>query len=167
MQQVRVTDLKDLGFLDNLPNLRAAYLAGPGDLDLAALRAVPVETLELKLRSVDLTPLAGHAELRSLTLISKDSVDLAPLRAIPHLWALDVSAASVADIDVIAELPRLRYLEARQDQWYELWQRDDLPPFSAVGVHPGPPRRDWPGRACWKTVQGRPPQRHTGRYTTG
>ncbi|WP_067823281.1 SMI1/KNR4 family protein [Actinomadura kijaniata] len=164
VQDLRVTGVEDLGFLKALPNVRRAVLSGPGRPDLAPLRALPVEVLELALESVDLAPLADHAELRSLTVASGTPVDLAPLRTAPRLWALDVSSATV-DLATIADLSGLRHLVVTRDQWRELWHRDDLPPLAVVGVRPEPPRGEWPPRTGWTSVTGCPPLRRTGEWS--
>ncbi|MFB4313504.1 SMI1/KNR4 family protein [Actinomadura sp. 21ATH] len=161
-QKFRTAGAEDLAFLAAVPTLRSADLSGPGGPDLAPLSALPVEFLALDFASVDPAPLAGHAALRSLSITSGSPVDLAPLRTVPHLWALDVAAAPVTDLSVIADLPGLRYLEVTRAQWDELCHRDDLPPFTAVGVHPGPPEREWPLGTAWTTVRGFPPHRCTG-----
>ncbi|MEW2355829.1 SMI1/KNR4 family protein [Spirillospora sp. NPDC029432] len=160
-QEYRATDVEDLAYLAAVPTLRSADLSGPGGPDLTPLSALPVEFLALDFETVDPSPLAGHPELRSLAITSRTPVDLAPLRTVPHLWALNVAAAPVPDLSVIADLPALRYLEVTRAQWDELCHRDDLPPFTAVGIHPDPPEREWPLNIPWTTVHGDPPHRYT------
>ncbi|MFC5827633.1 hypothetical protein [Nonomuraea insulae] len=53
-----------------------------------------MEYLELDVESPGLTAPARNRELCSLSV----TCVLAPLRTAPNLWALDIAAASVADI---------------------------------------------------------------------
>lgn len=156
VQKARVSDVGDLAFLAALPNVRSLTLSGAGSPDLSPLRERQVEYLELDLASVDLAPLTGHPELRSLSVASAQPVDLAPLRAVPHLWALDIANASVADLTAVTGIEGLRFLELTQDQWLEL--RDDLPSLAIVGIHPHQPERNWPVRTRWETELGEPPR---------
>ncbi|MFI6457799.1 hypothetical protein ACIBF6_40355 [Streptosporangium amethystogenes] len=127
--------------------------------DCAFLAAVPdVCSLALSSKSPpDLTVSARSRELRSLSVTCARPVEPAPLRTVPNLWALDIAAASVADIATVTELKGLRYLEVTQDQWRELSGLDDLPPLAVVGTHPHRPERDWPVSTAWVTIYDEPP----------
>ncbi|MFD0851198.1 SMI1/KNR4 family protein [Actinomadura adrarensis] len=157
VQDVRVTEVEDCAFLDVLPEVLSLVLSSKGSADLTVLGDRPLEHLELDMETVDLTAPTRNRELRSLSVTSARPVELAPLRALPHLWALDVAAAPVADLATLAELKGLRYLEVTQDQWRELSQLDDLPPFAVVGIHPDRPEREFPGGTAWETTYAEPP----------
>ncbi|MEV0380555.1 SMI1/KNR4 family protein [Nonomuraea sp. NPDC050643] len=156
VQEVRVTDVEDCAFLAAVPDVRSLALSSKGSPDLTPLGGLPVEYLELDGESLDLTAPARNRELRSLSVTCARPVELAPLRSAPHLWALDIAAATVADIATVTELKGLRYLEVTQDQWRELSQLDDLPPLAVIGIHPHRPERDWPLSTAWVTVDEPP-----------
>ncbi|NBE93045.1 MULTISPECIES: SMI1/KNR4 family protein [unclassified Nonomuraea] len=157
VQEVRVVDVEDCAFLAVVPEVCSLALSSKGSPDLTPLGGLPVEYLELDVEWVDLTVLARNRELRSLSVTCARPVELAPLRTVPNLWALDIAAASVADIATVTELKGLRYLEATQDQWRELSELGDLPSLAVVGVHPHRPERDWPVSTAWVTTYGEPP----------
>ncbi|MET7336024.1 SMI1/KNR4 family protein [Nonomuraea sp. NPDC005650] len=157
VQEVRVVDVEDCAFLAAVPDVCSLALSSKGSPDLTPLGGRSVEYLELDVDSPDLAAPARNRELRSLSVTCARPVELAPLRTMPNLWALDIAAASVADIATVTELKGLRYLEVTQDQWRELSELDDLPPLAVVGIHPHRPERDWPLSTDWVTVYDEPP----------
>ncbi|WP_433180521.1 SMI1/KNR4 family protein [Actinoallomurus sp. CA-150999] len=157
VQEVRVSAVEDCAFLAAVPDVCSLVLSSKGSPDLTPLGDRPVEYLELDVESADLTAPARNRELRSLSVTCARPVELAPLRAVPNLWALDIAAASVADIATVTELNGLRYLEVTQEQWRELSELGGLPPLAVVGVHPHRPERDRPVPTSWVTTDGKPP----------
>jgi hypothetical protein len=124
----------DLVALHNAPMLRDVRLTCQ-DPDLSPLLDLPVENLALTVDTVDLTPLAGHPTLRTVTLATTEPVHVAPLGTLPMLNGLHLAEAVVADLDGLAALRTLRYLMLSADQWQELRRRTDrLPPLAAAGL---------------------------------
>ncbi|MDL4773645.1 SMI1/KNR4 family protein [Actinomadura xylanilytica] len=159
VQKISATGLDDLGFVREMPALRAVELSAPAEVDLAPLLGVPLEILTLEAPSIDLRPLTGRRSLRSLTLFSQTAVDLAPLREFPGLWALDISSAPVENIRAIADLESLSYLCLRLDQWDEL---DGLE-VDVLAIKEST-RLD-AGRTAWKTsLLDAPPRTYAGSY---
>ncbi|MGW3568463.1 TPR end-of-group domain-containing protein [Streptomyces sp. NPDC000941] len=136
----------DLAAVRNAPLLREARLLC-GSADLAPLSDVPVRTLDLDLRALDLSPLAGHATLRTLTLKAPHAVDLTPLLTAGQLNGLDLAQATVRDITVLGGLRRLRHLSLSYEQWQELWAEGVTPPELTVAIldgdHSPSTRADW------------------------
>nr|BFE64026.1 hypothetical protein GCM10020063_085520 [Dactylosporangium thailandense] len=102
-----------------LHRLRRLWCSGP--LDLGPVRDLPVENLRVNGGS-SLAPLAGHPTLRSLA-VSRGAVPvtLAPLRDVPNLHGLALAdAAAVADLETVAELSGLWYLELSFEQWQRI-----------------------------------------------
>nr|BFD93877.1 hypothetical protein KitaXyl93_52370 [Kitasatospora sp. Xyl93] len=135
LQALHVNDAAgsvDLSPLAAAPLLRRLHLNRSVTADLTPLRELPVESLRVTLAGGDLTPLAGHRELRALELATPadgDAVplDLAALRTVPNLRALDLSGAAVRDLTVLADLPELRYLALDGRQWARLSAADRIP----------------------------------------
>lgn len=133
----------DLEMLRDAPMLRE-LLVHSTVCDLAPLRDLPLESLQLKTARTDLTPLAGHPTLRVIALETTlaEPIDLAPLRTMPAIDGLDLSKAGVTGLDAIAELDGLRYLALNPDQWRELHERigglHRLPPLAAAHIAPAP-----------------------------
>jgi cell wall assembly regulator SMI1 len=102
-----------------LHRLRRLWSSGP--IELGQLRDLPVEDLAVGGDS-SLAPLAGHPALRSLTVwFGATPTTLAPLREVPNLHGLALDrAAAVADLETVAELSNLMYLELSFEQWQEL-----------------------------------------------
>ncbi|NUP44865.1 MAG: tetratricopeptide repeat protein [Streptomyces sp.] len=136
----------DLTAVRNAPLLREARLLC-GSADLTPLNDVPVRTLDLDLRALDLSPLAGHPTLRTLTLKAPHAVDLTPLLTAGHLNGLDLSQATVRDITVLGGLRRLRHLSLSYEQWQQLWAEGVTPPALTVAIldgdHAPSTRADW------------------------
>ncbi|MEU0558225.1 SMI1/KNR4 family protein [Dactylosporangium sp. NPDC006015] len=105
--------------LAGLRHLRRLWSSGP--IDLAPVRHLPVECLQINVGS-SLAPLAGHPTLRTLTLWpGATPVTLAPLRDVPNLHGLALAgAATVTDLETVAELTGLWYLELSFDQWQRI-----------------------------------------------
>lgn len=147
---VRDTSDTDLRPLRGARRLRLVRLHQSTVVDLAPLADVPVESLDLDLEAADLAPLAGHPTLRTLKVRAGQPVSLAPIRGCRRLYGLDLSGASVRDIDMVAELEGLRYLSMRHDQWADLWQRVDAVPLLAAASLAGPrtieQEVEWAGR---------------------
>ncbi|GAB2614558.1 hypothetical protein GCM10027168_53900 [Streptomyces capparidis] len=142
----------DLEPLRGAGRLRRIRLAGGAPPDLAPLRDVPVESLELDLDTVDLGPLDGHPALRAVTVASARPVSVAPLRNCPRLYGLDLSRAAVPDLAAVAGMAGLLYLALRHEQWVELWERTGPPPGLAAAVLAGEPS---PGElARWAALFG-------------
>ncbi|WP_052850225.1 SMI1/KNR4 family protein [Streptomyces avicenniae] len=140
VQTVRLRDERDtdLAPLRGARRLRRMALHQGVPVDLTPLRDIPVEALELGLHAADLAPLAGHPTLRTVKIRDARPVELAPLRECPKVYGLDLSGASVRDIEVVAEMKGLLYLSLRYEQWAELWQRvDGLPGLAAAGLAEG------------------------------
>ncbi|ADI06216.1 hypothetical protein SBI_03095 [Streptomyces bingchenggensis BCW-1] len=139
----------DLAAVRNAPLLRQARLLC-GSADLAPLNDVPVRTLDLDLRALDFSPLAGHATLRTLTLKAPHAVDLTPLLTAGQLNGLDLSQATVRDITVLGGLRRLRHLSLRYEQWQELWAEGVTLPALTVAIldgdHSPSTRAEWLNR---------------------
>ncbi|RAY17146.1 SMI1/KNR4 family protein [Actinomadura craniellae] len=135
----------DLSALAAVPGLRALHLNRPVTADLAPLRGLPLERLRVTLSGGDLAPLDSHPTLRSLSLATAGGpVRISPLRTVPLLHGLDLSGADVADLDTLADLPGLRYLALRPDQWAAFVARP--PALAAVcvkGATPLPAVIDW------------------------
>ncbi|WP_157429485.1 SMI1/KNR4 family protein [Actinomadura oligospora] len=104
------------------PHLRAVELTRCASADLAALRAAPLETLDIEAKTVDLAPLAGHPTLRRVTVAASHPVDLEPLRSLTRLECLDVSRVPDPDLRLVAGLDGLRYLALTFAQWERLWE---------------------------------------------
>jgi hypothetical protein len=77
-----------------------------------------VETLAV-LRATDLGDLTGLTSLRALVLIGYGGRDLGPLASLP-IVALEVEVGAVSDLSVVAQLPRLRILKARNNAIAEI-----------------------------------------------
>ncbi|MCP2170030.1 SMI1/KNR4 family protein [Goodfellowiella coeruleoviolacea] len=138
---VATADEIALDALRAAPELRQIRLSGR-TADLTAVRDTPIEVLELDLDAVDLAPLAGHPTLRLLTITTGDAVDLGPLRTVAHLSGLDLSHATVHDIETVAELNGLRFLCLRHQQWQDLWARTDRRPALVAAGLAGDPAPD-------------------------
>ncbi|HEX4813504.1 MAG TPA: hypothetical protein VFV66_12215 [Nonomuraea sp.] len=76
--------------------------------DLAAVETLPV------LRATDISDLARLTGLRALVLVGYGGRDLKPLAGLP-IVALDVEVSAVCDLTVVAELPELECLCARNN----------------------------------------------------
>ncbi|GAA3779317.1 hypothetical protein GCM10022225_79350 [Plantactinospora mayteni] len=153
----------DLAPLRGAPLLRCVELTGRTQADLSPLRSVPLEILDLDLKTIDLAPLAGHPTLRAVKLTSPHPVDLSPLRSLSRLDALLVRA-SVLDIETIPDLDRLRYLGLRHRQWQELWERADrTPPLDVAGLS-GKVSDDQVAEWVGRFPAAAEAQRHTGRW---
>jgi hypothetical protein len=104
-------------------------------------------TLNLDLRALDLSPLAGHATLRTLKMTAPHAVDLTPLLTAGQLNGLDLSRATVRDMTVLGGLRRLRHLSLRYEQWQELWAQGVTPPALTVAIldgdHSPSTRAEW------------------------
>ncbi|MCP2170031.1 SMI1/KNR4 family protein [Goodfellowiella coeruleoviolacea] len=166
-QVLTVTDggAVDLDPVRRAPNLWQVRLVDCASTDLTPLRELPVEVLDLGVRTVDLAPLAGHPTLRVLVLRGASGVDLAPLRGLPSLFGLDLSGADVHDIAAVADLPGLRQLTLRPDQWRELSARTDrLPALAAADLTGDPSPQEI---VAWLTRLGAADrvQHHVGRLT--
>lgn len=115
------TDLAPLAALHRLRHLQVSYPEATTHPDLSAVRNLPLEVLELSGWPADLTPLAGHPTLRSLTLRDpKGPVDLTPLGKLPslrHLKLTGVPVESLRDGGWLAGLDELRRLELTHEQW--------------------------------------------------
>ncbi|HUR04102.1 MAG TPA: SMI1/KNR4 family protein, partial [Nonomuraea sp.] len=115
------------------PFLRALELSRCPSADLTVLRQAPLETLNLDVKTIDLTLLSGHPTLRALTLATAHPVELGPLRTVPRLDGLDLSRAATVDLRAVAELDGLVYLALRYEQWQKLWAcTDRLPALGAA-----------------------------------
>ncbi|WP_346156657.1 SMI1/KNR4 family protein [Nonomuraea recticatena] len=156
------TDLEPLRAARRLLRVRLSDAASVG---LAALCGVPLESLELDLGSVDLAPLAEHPTLRTVTVKTAAPLSLAPLRSCPQLYGLDLSHASVRDIEVLAEMKGLLYLSLRYEQWLELWECTDSLPSLVVPVLAG---TTTPGKlAEWAARFGDGSESHDVQYYSG
>ncbi|NBE51707.1 SMI1/KNR4 family protein [Streptomyces boluensis] len=85
----------------------------------------------------ELALLAGHPTLAAVTVWSAEPLSLAPLRDCPRLYGLDLSGAEVRDLDVLAEIPALRYLSMRREQWQQLTEGAGRPADLAAAVLAG------------------------------
>lgn len=134
----------DLRSIRNAPALWRVSMNNCPGANLAPLRDVPIEVLELSLAKIDLTGLEGHPNLQRLVLRTEGEddlrpskkpyvpkkftpVDLRPLVSCPRLYALDLCDAVVADYGVLRELTGLRYLRMRRPQWEELLRQKAAP----------------------------------------
>ncbi|MEV0391070.1 SMI1/KNR4 family protein [Nonomuraea sp. NPDC050643] len=98
--------------------------SGTGDVGAAAEATVHHV---LATCDAELAPLAGHPTLAAVTVRSAEAVSMAPLRDCPRLYGLDLSGAAVRDLDVVAEIPGLRYLSMRREQWHQLTESAGRP----------------------------------------
>ncbi|HEY0699870.1 MAG TPA: SMI1/KNR4 family protein [Micromonospora sp.] len=128
LQELRLWHLQagtDLAPLAALRRLRALQVSlaeeaaeGPA---LSVLHDLPMEVLRLSGWPADLTPLAGHPTLRSLTLKGQPgSVDLAVLETMQALRHVDLTGVAVADLgdgSCLVRLTELRKLELTAPQW--------------------------------------------------
>ncbi|MEU5023986.1 SMI1/KNR4 family protein [Streptomyces milbemycinicus] len=163
----RANGALDLAAVRNAPLLRQARLLC-GSADLAPLNDVPVRTLDLDLRALDLAPLAGHATLRTVTLKAPHAVDLKPLLTVGQLNGLDLSQATVRDITVLGGLRRLRHLSLRYEQWQELWATGVAPPALTVAIldgdHSPSTRAEWLNQLT--TTQAPTARQYIGAFPT-
>lgn len=82
----------------------------------------------------ELAPLARHPTLAAVTVRSAEALSMASLRDCPRLYGLDLSRAAVRDLDVVAEIPGLRYLSMRPEQWHQLTEAAGRPSNLAAAV---------------------------------
>lgn len=157
--QVKNAFQVDLEPVRGLPALWQVALTNCPSADLSPLQDTPVEELALALDVVDLTPLSGHPTLRRLTIRTRRPVDLSALRTLPALHSLDLSRAAVPDFGVLAELPALKYLSLRADQWAQATTPPNLAAAGLAGAPSLPEAVTWAAR-----FSNHDPAHHTGTY---
>lgn len=185
-QSARERTLKEVdGPLPAMPKVQHLTVHGGGRLDLAPLRGapllkhlslqcehadldpladLPVEKLALSATALDLTPLAGHRSLHSLSVATQQPVEISCLPTLPRLRSLDLAEAVVTDLEALADLPELRVLRLSYEQWQELWRRSDRhPPLvyaSVSGALSSAAISEWANQL--PSVAAEPLLRHSG-----
>ncbi|MFD0772366.1 SMI1/KNR4 family protein [Streptomonospora algeriensis] len=135
IQEITVTGAQepvDLSPLAAVPRLHRLKLHRCATGDLAPLRALPVESACLSLEDADLGPLEGHRHLSVLKLATSGPIDIGPLRTLPHLRHLDLTQARVENLEVLADMPGLRWLALTARQWTALLDAGAVPPRLAA-----------------------------------
>lgn len=131
-------DCPDLDELVTLPQLRQLGIRGAQAVELAVPPTVPLESLNVRADTVDLTPLAGHPTLWDLEIAdARHPVTIAALRDMPALVRLDLSTVTVPDLTLVAQLPNLRVLVLNQAQWHQLHETGAMPPHLAAAEMTG------------------------------
>jgi cell wall assembly regulator SMI1 len=130
LQELYLNDAGDLDLaeLAGVRHLRRLSINRAARVDLSVPHDVPVEALSIDAASTALGPLAGHPALWHLTLKRlAEPVCLRALATLSELTYLDLSGATVTDLEVVASLPRLRVLALTGAQWDALEGLDAVP----------------------------------------
>ncbi|HEX6684014.1 MAG TPA: SMI1/KNR4 family protein [Candidatus Limnocylindrales bacterium] len=111
----------DLAELAPLRNLRLVSVNRAPSVALTMPHDLPLESLSIDAGSTDLAPLAGHPTLWHLTLRRvTEPVSILPLQSLSRLIYLDLSGATVTDLETVASLEGLRVLALNPGQWRRL-----------------------------------------------
>lgn len=120
-------DNVDVSILDSFSRLRSLFLSGTewtAPSDFAAIEGLRRLGLPENATQEGLAAIVrAHPDLEYLELINVDSViNLSPLRALTRLQAV-VLEGNYANIEVLEELPSLRYVGVPSDVWERAPQR--------------------------------------------
>ena len=164
---------------------RGDYEVGDGYLNITSglpyARPEPDEDIEadpasgqLTLRHAHVTSAAemdaldGDRDVIAVTVRTDDPVSLRPLLGSPHLYGLDLhGAAEITDLGALADLPGLRYLAMRLDQWERLASLGGAPSGVAAAILTGGPTLA--ETAAWAELLGAGPDDlgfHSGWYAS-
>lgn len=112
------TEIKSRGnavFLDDIalmPNLRTLVMCNQNISDLSPLSGSKIERLALHGNSVsDVAPLGNCKELGELIISDNPVKDFSPLSHCEKLWRLTAGATALENLDGIAEIKNLNYLD--------------------------------------------------------
>ncbi|EME52048.1 hypothetical protein H074_34853 [Amycolatopsis decaplanina DSM 44594] len=158
-----LTETTDLGDVDDPELVQELYLNDPGSVDLAILNPLsslrhlrvnraesvvadlsgfPVlEAAAIETSKVDLTGLAGHPTLWSLSLAGvTHPIDFGPLTGLPGLIRLGLAGLDVPELERVGELPSLRVLTLDDGQVRRLLDAGvTLPSLAAIEITGGAP----------------------------
>ncbi|MEU3622216.1 SMI1/KNR4 family protein [Amycolatopsis coloradensis] len=158
-----LTETTDLGDVADPGLVQELYLNDPGSVDLAVLNPLsslrhlrvnradsvvtnlagfPVlEAASIEASKVDLTGLAGHPALWSLSLAKvTHPIDFGPLTELPALTRLNLAGLDVPDLERVGELTSLRVLTLDDGQVRRLLDAGvTLPSLAAIEITGGAP----------------------------
>ncbi|MFI9456810.1 SMI1/KNR4 family protein [Amycolatopsis sp. NPDC052450] len=161
-----LNETTDLGGVESPELVQELYLNDPGSVDLAILNPLsslrhlrvnraesvvanlsvfPVlEAASIESSKVDLTGLAGHATLWSLSLAGvTHPIDFGPLTKLPGLIRLGLAGLDVPELHRLGELTSVRVLTLDAGQVHELLgSAVTLPPLAAIQITGGAPLRE-------------------------
>ncbi len=124
----------DLDGLAGLPRLREVEILRGSAVTGRLPSNVPVEAIAIANGDLDLSGLAGHPALWSLTLGADVGIDTAALAGIDRLVRLSIGDVN-ADVLPIARLERLRVLIAAPAAWKRLHDHSVFPAgLAAAGI---------------------------------
>jgi cell wall assembly regulator SMI1 len=152
----------DLAALWPLENLRELQIRRSGSVIPRIPHSVPVESLSVRARHVELGALAGHPTLWDLTLAGVEGeVDIRSLVTLPALERLDLSAVEVSHLDQLTDFGGLRVLVLNAHQWRRLRESGPCPPgLAAVERSDGSSLAEAAEWAGWVLGQEPPRVRH-------
>ncbi|WP_436532007.1 SMI1/KNR4 family protein [Actinoplanes sp. HUAS TT8] len=132
---MRTEDPVGLTDFGHFANLRSLVIRGEAPMvDVALPAGPPIESLHVEAAAWRLATLPPT--VTDLTMKGNvEPTPIAALAALPNLVRLDLSGATVPDIEVIATLPALRVLTLNGRQWTQLLATTGKPPrLAAAGL---------------------------------
>ena len=130
-------DLKDISFLEEMPNLVKLTLCGNGEAEYAETVGKLLKMQDLTLQGCgirDISFLSGLTELRCLNLNDNSVTDLTPLSELSGLERLELKENKISDLAPLAGLKKLYVLSLDGNRISDLSALVKLPHLNQVGL---------------------------------